>query len=276
MHLSRREFIAASSALAVAATARPESPNAPLNIVLLAAKKDHGPAGNGLHDYPLWQKRWALLLDGEAASDAEQVNLARPPEKTSDCRDGIPRAEVTTAWQWPSEEQFQPADVIVAYCYLDWTDERLAQVRRYLEGGGGLVLIHSATWTQPEPSRKVAGVIGVGGFQTYRHGAVQLAVAAPKHPICKGLPKSIALADDETYWPPTPLMDNVTVLATSVEDKGSRGNTPRAAQPMLWCHTLGKGRVFGCVPGHKAQTFDNPVFRKLLLRGMAWAGGRKA
>ncbi len=27
-----------------------------LNILLLADEKDHGPAGNGLHDYPLWQE----------------------------------------------------------------------------------------------------------------------------------------------------------------------------------------------------------------------------
>ena len=86
---------------------------------------------------------------------------------------------------------------------------------------------------------------------------------------------SVAAASesDETYWPPTPIMDGVTVLATSVEDKGRRGSTPRAAQPIFWCYEPGAGRVFGCVPGHRIQTFDDPLFRKLLLRGMAWAGG---
>jgi type 1 glutamine amidotransferase len=58
-----------------------------------------------------------------------------------------------------------------------------------------------------------------------------------------------------------------------VEDKGARGSTLRAAQPMFWCYEPGKGRVFGCVPGHSARTFDNPAFRKLLLRGIAWAAG---
>ena len=63
--------------------------------------------------------------------------------------------------------------------------------------------------------------------------------------------------------------------ATSVEDKAKRGSTPRAAQPMFWCYELGEGRVFGCVPGHRAHTFDHPVFRKLLLRGMIWAAGEE-
>ena len=45
---------------------------------------------------------------------------------------------------------------------------------------------------------------------------------------------------------------------------------PKAAQPMFWCYELGEGRVFGCVPGHSAKTFDNPMFRRLLFRGIAW------
>ena len=34
---------------------------ADLNVVLVAFKKDHG---ENEHDYPLWQKRWAVLLGG--------------------------------------------------------------------------------------------------------------------------------------------------------------------------------------------------------------------
>ena len=253
-----------------------EKPNdEKLHIVLLADEKDHGPAGNGLHDYPLWQKRWALLLGGKEASEERQVNLVGPPDKDTDYRKGMPNVQVATAWHWPSEEHFQTADVIMAYCYLEWTDERLAQVRRYLEGGGGLVLIHSATWTKPKPSREVAEVGGVGGFKLFRHGAVRLDMVAPEHPICAGLPETIILKDDETYWPPTPIMEGVTVLATSVEDKAKRGSTPKAAQPMFWTYELGEGRVFGCVPGHRTQTFDHPMFRKLLLRGMIWVAGEE-
>jgi len=72
-----------------------------LHVVLLADKKDHGPAGNGLHDYPLWQKRWALLLGGEAASEEKQVNLVGPPEKDRDYSKGMPNVAVSTAWHEP-------------------------------------------------------------------------------------------------------------------------------------------------------------------------------
>jgi len=43
---------------------------------------------------------------------------------------------------------------------------------------------------------------------------------------------------------------------------------------MFWCYELGRGRVFGCVPGHRAKTFDNPLYRTFLLRGIAWAAGQ--
>ena len=46
-----------------------------------------------------------------------------------------------------------------------------------------------------------------------------------------------------------------------------------APQPVFWTYEYGKGRVFGCVPGHYVWTFDDPYFRILLLRGMAWAAG---
>ncbi len=244
-----------------------------LNVVLLADVKDHGPAGNGKHDYPLWQKRWALLLGGRTASSEKQVNLSGLPRQDRELSKSSPGVKVTTAWQWPRDEVFQTADVIVAYCYLKWSKERLDQVRRYVEDGGGIVLIHSATWTRPGPTERVAEVFGVGGFTLFRHGPVRLDISAPRHPICLGLPKVVTLEDDETYWPPTPMMDGVTVLATSLEERGARGSTPRAAQPMFWCYELGKGRVFGCVPGHCCETFDDPMFRIFLLRGVAWAAG---
>lgn len=222
-----------------------------IHVVLLADEKDHGPAGNGTHDYPLWQKQWTPLLGGG----------------------GLPRVRVTTAWHWPGESDFQTADVIVAYCYLQWSEPGLAQVRRFLERGGGLVLVHSATWVRGTPSPAVADLVGVGGFKLYRHGPLHLDIAVPEHPICLGLPPVVTLEEDESYWPPTPLADGVTVLATSVEEHGAKGSTPKAAQPMFWCRQVGKGRVFGCVPGHFARTFDNPFFRIFLLRGMAWAAG---
>jgi len=245
----------------------------PLRLVLLADRKDHGPAGNGKHDYPLWQERWALLLGGHAASPATQVNLHGPPIKDDDTAKGAENVTVERARGWPSDAQFASADVIVAYCYLAWTDARKKQVAAYLERGGGLVLIHSATWTKPKADPEVAALVGVGGFQRFRHGEVRVELVAADHAICRGLPPRLLL-NDETYWPPTPtLASRVTVLATSRERVGGKSG-PYKPQPLFWTYKVGRGRVFGCVPGHFAWTFDDPWFRLWLLRGIAWAAGR--
>jgi type 1 glutamine amidotransferase len=52
------------------------------------------------------------------------------------------------------------------------------------------------------------------------------------------------------------------VLATSVEEG--------APQPQLWTTEPGKGRVLVSIPGHYSWTFDDPLYRILVLRGIAW------
>jgi type 1 glutamine amidotransferase len=242
----------------------------PLCIVLLDGPKDHGPEA---HDYPLWQKRWALLLGGQAASQAGQANLHGPPLGDADALAGAEKVTVQRARDWPSEEQFATADVIVAYCYLKWTDERKQQLRRFLDRGGGWVAIHAATWTKPIPDPCVAALTGVGGFTRFRHGPVNVEITAPDHPICRGLPRQFVWKD-ETYWPPVPPIDaaRTTVLATSQENI-QKDKLATTAQPLFWTFTTGRGRSFGCVPGHFTWTFDDPWFRLLLLRGIAWAAG---
>lgn len=254
--------------LAVARNRQPQQPDKrPLQIVLLADRKDHGP---GEHDYPRWQSRWALLLGGAAASAAPAANLFGPDRPDPVLQHGTPQVRVATANQWLAAQQWSTADVVVAFCYLTWTPDRLAELGRYLERGGGLVVIHSATWTKPRPSADVAAILGVGGFQRWRHGSVVLEMLQPQHPICLGLPSELRL-EDETYWPPTPRIDadNVQVLAGSREIEPSQA--VELLQPMFWTCQRGKGRVFGCVLGHYSWTFDDPYFRLWLLRGIAWA-----
>ena len=227
-----------------------------IRIVLVADVADHRP---GEHDYPIWQERWAALLQS-----APGVNL-------------------TTAWKWPSDEQFAQADLVAFFCYRSggerrtWNEERLQQLERYTARGGGLVVIHSATYTDrrfsEEPYERVARVTGLvyDGAIRYRHGPVELNVAAPDHPICLGLPPRIAFID-EPYWPPHGDLAKVQILATSDEVDPANPNTT-APQPLFWTYEPGKGRVFGCVMGHYNWTFDDAYFRIFLLRGMAWAAG---
>ena len=93
------------------------------------------------------------------------------------------------------------------------------------------------------------------------------------HPICRGLPETIRLVD-EPFWPAYGDQLAVEVLGTS-EETVARNSSELKPQPMFWTYRRGKGRVFGCTPGHYTWTFDDPYFRLMLLRGMAWAAGEQ-
>jgi len=255
-----------------------------LHVVLLADVKDHGP---GAHDYPLWQKRWALLLGGRRAVDdsVKQVNLFGPPPEgdPKEASSGATKVKVSTAWKWPSKEQLRTADLIVMQCYRSggskrtWSEQRILQLEAYLSQGGGFVAVHPATYTlrdlSPPGGDRVAALTGLALDSSImvRHGPMKLTITAGDHPICLGLPETIDLID-EPYWPPVGDASKVVVLATS-EEIVAKGSDEVRPQPMFWTARHGKGRIFACVPGHFTWTFDDPYFRILLLRGMAWASG---
>lgn len=243
-----------------------------LIIVLVADKKDHG---TNEHDYPLWQKRWSLLLGGKQTADSEtQVNLYGPPSPGAGGKfcTGAKGVKVVQALQWPTEEQWKSADLVAVFCYIGWDKQKFKDLETYLDRGGGFVMIHSATWTKPSPSSRLAALAGVGGFTQWRHGQLELKIDV-NHPICLGLPERLAFLD-EPYWPPSPATspDQIHVLATS-DEKLKKDSETLASQPMFWTKQQGKGKVLGCVLGHYTWTFDDPYFRLLLLRGMAWAAG---
>jgi hypothetical protein len=272
---ARQEVATALARLATRAGRDPAGPLRlphPLRVLLLADAKDHGAEE---HDYPLWQQRWALLLGGRAASSATQVNLFGPPATDPAAVSGVEGLTILRAQNWPSPAQFAEAGVIVAFCYLPWTAPRKAELQRFLDRGGGLVLIHSATWTMPGPDPGVAKLTGVGGFLRCRHGPVELQITAPGHPLCQGLPARIKCYD-ETYWPPVPPLAGALFTTLAVSEEASDSGVKPAPQPIFWASQNGPGRVFGCVPGHYTWTFDDPWFRLLLLRGIAWAGGQPA
>ncbi len=248
-----------------------------LNIVLLADKKDHGP---NEHDYPLWQKRWSLLIGGEKAamSSETHVNLYGTPsaDKSDDVLAGIPKVELSTAWVWPSDRQFESADLIVMFCHgrTRWNEQKIEQVEEYLAAGGGFVVVHSAIITNAQLSERLARVIGQtweDGYTRFRHGEMDLEITANDHPICLGLGRTIHFLD-EAYWPFRGDTDKIKILATS-DETISKGASETKPEPMFWTCRPGKGRVFGCALGHYTWTFDDPYFRTLLLRGMAWAAG---
>jgi type 1 glutamine amidotransferase len=214
----------------------------PLRICLVASKQDHGP---GEHDYPAWQTNWTKLL-GKA-----------------------PAVTVTTAWKWP--ETFMDLDAVVFYFWNHaWhtNQTHYAQLDDFLARGGGVVVLHSATIADKQPE-KLADRIGLSfqpGRSKYRHGPLDLKIIAPPDdPITRGLPRNIHFVD-ESYWPMIGNTNDVRVLATTIEEGKD--------WPMIWTRERGKGKVFASIVGHYSWSYDDPLFRVIVLRGICWAANQ--
>jgi len=219
------------------AASQTESLPSPMTIVLCAAPKDAGHNFPGLHDYPIWRERWSKLL---ALGD---------------------NVKVETADRWPSDEQWKRADLIAFFSDNPaWTAEKARDLDAFLARGGGLVFLHWAV-NGGKDAEALAQRIGYGwgSGARFRHGAED--VVLTPHEITRGLPKSVSF-QDETYWN-LKVGGGSTVLGTVIEDGAPR--------PQVWIREQEKGRVFCSILGHFTWTFDDPLYRILLLRGMAWS-----
>lgn len=214
----------------------PADVSKPLRVLLVSGPKDHGPDE---HDYPLWQQRWSKLLPL-----ADNVT-------------------VSTASGFPSREALQNADVAVFYSNNPgWSAVKAADLEAFQQRGGGLVYVHFAV-DGHGAVRELGDRIGLAwrsGRSKFRHGPLDLALDST-HPIMRGMSKVHFY--DESYWDLEGDARSITVLATGVEEE--------AARPLMWTREHGAGRVFVSILGHYMWTFDDPVFRLMLLRGMCWA-----
>ncbi len=210
-----------------------------LRIVLAGGPKDHGP---GEHDYPLWLKRWSALFATDEAVTVE------------------------TADGWPAPRQLEKADAVVFYSdNPGWNVAKAAELDRFLARGGGVVLIHYAVdghEAVPALAERI-GLAWQGGKSAFRHGPLEVDFSRAKHPITRGFDKLQLL--DESYWNLVGDPKSVDLLGTGIED-----GQPR---PLFWARQAGNGRIFVSIPGHFTWTFDDPLFRVLILRGIAWTTG---
>lgn len=226
----------------ILAGSEPSDSTKPLKIVLVAGPKDHGP---GEHDYPAFQKAWSTLL-----SDA-------------------PNVAVETAWEFPAPAQLESANVLVFYQRGSWDDDRQAAIDAFLARGGGLVYLHWAIEAGPKAGQfaSIVGLAGNAELTKYRHGPLDLVFDRQPHPITRNFTQ--AHFHDESYWALVGSAQSLKSLATAVEE-----GEPR---PLFWVReqpsSAGgpEGRIFVSILGHYSWTFDDPLYRTLLLRGLCWA-----
>lgn len=248
-------------AAGAAAPAGAQAP-APLRIFLRGGPKNHGPAGNGLHDSEVWVREWRPLLTSRGAT-------------------------VDGGLTFPSPEQLDNTDVLVMFAANAGTilGEQRASLEKFLKRGGGIVCLHDAVVTTQEPHwfKTIVGGAWENGVAKYFEGENTYYYVNSEHPIAKGA--SNFVLTDEVYWD-LHMMPDAQVLAVSMQPlpRGSM-TTPepgiRQLIPQIWVYhnKLDGGvpyRAFVSLLGHHFSTFESPHARAIILRGIAWAGKRDA
>lgn len=247
-----------------------------------------------------------MLIDGQSGGTYHNWQLTTPVLSKELEEAGLFKVDVVTAPKSDGDfSNFKPnfknyQAIVLNYDGPSWPADLMASFESYVNGGGGLVIVHAADNAFPQwPAFNE--MIGIGGWRGRdeksgplwyvrdgklvsdntkgsggSHGArLPYAVTAvdPAHPILKGLPKVWMHAGDELYATLRGPGKNMTVLATAFSDPANKG-TGRE-EPILMTLSFGKGRIFHTVMGHDVAALSCVGFLTTLQRGAEWAATGK-
>lgn len=182
-----------------------------------------------------------------------------------------------------------------------WPEETQKAFEKYMQKGGGLVVIHAADNSFPQWTdyNKMIGIGGWGdrsekdGPYVYYNNDGQLIkdsaegkggshgpqheftieIRDAEHPITKGMPTKWLHTKDELYDRLRGPAENMKVLATTFSSKEMNGTDRH--EPMLMTIDYGKGRIFHTPMGHIDYSVECVGFITCLLRGSEWAATGK-
>jgi type 1 glutamine amidotransferase len=164
-------------------------------------------------------------------------------------------------------------DALLLYDMSQDLDEKgRANLRAFVEGGKGLVVLHHAIadyqawpwwWKEVVGGRYLLNQEGDTPGSTYKHDEDLRVSPVTQHPITAGLgPFSLT---DETYkgmW----ISPAVKVLLKT--------DNPTSDGPVAWISPYPESRVVCIQLGHDSKAHRNPSFREILRRAILWSAGR--
>lgn len=211
-------------------------------------------------DYPahLWRQTWPVLAEAIGADERLEVFTVEDPHFLDSA--ALARyAAVVMHWQnWEEPGPREAAR---------------ENLKAYVEGGGGVALVHFAcgAWHgEWKGYEQVAGRVwfgsGPGKVQHDPYGPFRVKIVRPEHPIATGL--SDFDTTDELYT----CLEGERPIEVLAEAKSE---VTGQVHPMAFVAALGKGRTFHCTLGHDVKALTVPAVQTLYRRGVAWAAGLK-
>lgn len=140
------------------------------------------------------------------------------------------------------------------------TDGQIDGLMKFIEAGGGIVGIHSASDSFKSCDRYWQ-LIG-GQFIGHGHGRFRVEIVDQWHPITVGLDPFEIIDEDyqHKYHPKA----EIQVLTRKAGDDRN----------MAWVRHVGLGRLVYIANGHGLPAFRKPAFQTLLTNAMYWAAKR--
>jgi type 1 glutamine amidotransferase len=231
-----------------------------------------------------WKEWTPVLLMHLQESNLFQLDIATSPMKGESLDKFNPR--------------FKKYDVIVTTYDGDiWHGRTQRNLENYIEGGGGMVVVHGADNAFPnwEAYNRMIGLGGWGerdeqaGPYVYidqdgqiirdtapgpagHHGPrheFEVVNRAVQHPVMKDIPDTWLHCEDELYdMLRGPALD-MEILATAYSSKEFEGTGRH--EPVLMTITYGEGRIFHTTLGHSRQALSCVGFLTTFVRGCEWA-----
>jgi len=165
----------------------------------------------------------------------------------------------------------------VDYNGPEWDDQAKANFVAAVRAGTGVCILHAADnafdgWVEYE---EMCALLWREGTSHGKYHKFDVKVTDPDHPITRGLGPVVKDHPDELYHALVHMHKapyDTLATAYSSPESGGTGKD----EPVLIVRTYGEGRVFHCILGHVWEgggmdTFENPDFQSLLLRGCEWA-----
>ena len=229
--------------LAQAAAAAPPSKARPAKVLVLT--------GN---EYPghKWKETAPLLARFLAADERLQTSVNDDPKFLASPKLHDYDAMVLNYMNWESPDPGRDAR---------------ANLKKYVESGKGLVLVHFACGAfQGWPEfADIAGRVWDPKLRPHDpYGKFTVEIADPLHAITRGL-RPFETTDELYTCLAGKMPIHVLARATSKVDKKD--------YPMAFVHQYGKGRVFLCVLGHDVKALSVDGVQELYRRGTAWTAG---
>jgi type 1 glutamine amidotransferase/mono/diheme cytochrome c family protein len=220
-------------------------------------------ASKPLPTEPIPGKHRILLIGGGVSHDYTQLFNAHD---RGIIQSALPVEVSYTSDPTTAVKQIPCADILVlsandaAYSNLSEFREALVQ---FVQNGGGLVLLHPATWHNwrnwPAYNHDF---VGGGAIKHEPHRDFQVHAVTPQHPVLQGVTNTFTIRD-ELYL--VKLDSHCEVLAEAFS------SVTGAKYPSVWVNPHPRARIISIALGHGKEAHEHADFAKLLGNAVKWA-----